>query len=96
MQIPTDKSSLNIAAGPIGAIKLGSHTKMVFDDRHKVKGKGDFSLNLLRIGATLRTGYKNFNLYGTYYLSPLFQSGKGPGGYDLYPIEVGVALTFND
>jgi len=96
VQIPAENSHLNIAAGPIGAIKIGSHTKMVFEDNHKVKANGDFSLNMLRYGATARIGYKNFHLYGTYYLTPLFQSGKGPGGYDLYPMEIGFALAFND
>jgi hypothetical protein len=96
MQIPLDHNRLSVAAGPIGAIKLGSHTKMVFENDNKVKSNGDFSLNMLRCGVTARVGYGNFHLYGTYYRTPLFQSGKGPGGYDLYPFEVGAALTFND
>jgi hypothetical protein len=97
LQIPVNYNHLNIAAGPIGAIKLLSHTKMVFeDDGQKVKSNGDFSLNMLRYGVTGRVGYGNFQLYGTYYRTPLFQSGKGPGGYDLYPFEIGVAFTFND
>ncbi len=97
VQIPVDYNHLNIAAGPIGAVKLGSHTKMVYEeDNQKVKSNGDFSLNMLRYGATARVGYQNFQLYGTYYMTPLFRSGKGPGGYDLYPFEIGVAFTFND
>jgi hypothetical protein len=96
MQIPFDHNRLSIAAGPIGAIKLGSHTKMVFENDDKVKSNGDFSLNMLRCGVTARVGYGNFHLYGTYYRTPLFQTGKGPGGYNLYPFEIGAALTFND
>lgn len=96
IQIPVDNDHLNIAAGPIGAVKVGSHTKMVFDDGQKVKSNGDFSLNMLRYGATARVGYQNFQLYGTYYMNPMFLSGKSPGGYDLYPFEIGVAFTFND
>ncbi len=96
MQIPVDNNHLNIAAGPIGAVKLGSHTKMVYQDGQKVKSNGDFSLNMLRYGVTARVGYENFQLYGTYYMNPLFRNGKGPGGYDLYPFEIGVAFTFND
>lgn len=96
MQLPVDNHSLNIATGPIGAIKIGSHNKMVYDDRQKVKANGDFSLNMLRYGATARVGYQNFQLYGTYYMTPLFKTGKGPGGYDLYPFEIGIAFTFND
>lgn len=96
MQIPVNNNHLSIAAGPIGAIKLSSHTKMVFEDGHTVKSWGDFSLNMLRCGATARVGYGNFQLFGTYYKTPLFQKGKGPGGYDLYPFEIGIALTFNN
>lgn len=97
IQIPVNSSTLNMAAGTIGAVKLGSHTKMVFQDNgQKVKSSGDFSLNMLRYGATARVGYGNFNLYGTYYMTPLFRTGKGPAGYDLYPFEIGVAFTFND
>jgi hypothetical protein len=96
IQIPVDNNHLNIAAGPIGAVKIGSHTKMVFQDGQKVKENGDFSLNMLRYGATARVGYGNFQLYGTYYMTPLFRTGKGPAGNDLYPFEIGVAFTFND
>jgi|WetSurMetagenome_2_1015567.scaffolds.fasta_scaffold00163_9 hypothetical protein len=96
IQIPADNSHLNIAAGPIGAVKIGSHSKMVYQDGQKIKSNGDFSLNMLRYGATARVGFKNFQLYGTYYMTPLFQTGKGPGDHDLYPFEIGVAFTFSD
>jgi hypothetical protein len=96
LQIPVDHSRLNIAAGPIGAVKLGSHTKMVYENGEKIKSNGDFSLNMLRYGATARIGYANFQLYGTYYMTPMFRTGKGPGGNDLFPFEIGIALTFND
>jgi hypothetical protein len=95
-QIPVDNSHLNIAAGPIGAVKIGSHTKMKYQNGQKVKDYGDFSLNMLRYGATARVGYENFQIYGTYYMTPLFRTGKGPGGYELFPFEIGVAFTFND
>lgn len=96
LQIPADNHQINLAAGFIGAIKLASHTKMVFQDKDKVKSHGDFSLNLLRYGPTARVGYQSFQIYATYYMTPLFKNGKGPGGYDLYPFEVGFAFTFND
>lgn len=96
IQIPVNNNHLNIAAGPIGAIKISSHTKMVYQDGPTIKSHGDFSLNMLRHGATARVGYGNFQLYGTYYMTPLFQKGKGPAGYDLYPFEIGMAFTFND
>ncbi len=96
IQIPVHHNNLSLAAGPIGALKLSSHTKMVFENGEKVKSNGDFSLNMLRCGATARVGYGNFQIYGTYYKTPLFQTGKGPGSVNLYPFEIGLALTFND
>jgi|WetSurMetagenome_2_1015567.scaffolds.fasta_scaffold25259_2 hypothetical protein len=96
MQIPVRGNHLCVAAGPIGALKLTSHSKMVFEDGHTIKSWSDFSMNMLRYGATARVGYGNFQIYGTYYKTPLFRTGKGPGGIDLYPFEIGIALTFND
>jgi len=96
LQLPVNNNHLTFGAGPIGAIKLSSHTKMVFEDGRTIKSWGDFSLNMLRYGAIARVGYGNFQIYGTYYKTPLFQTGKGPGGVELYPFEIGVALTFND
>jgi hypothetical protein len=95
-QIPVaHNGTINIGAGVIGAIKLGSHTKVKYDDEgdHKDKNHDDFSLNLLRWGATARVGYEMFQVYGTWYFSPMFEQDKGP---ELYPFEVGIALTFNN
>jgi hypothetical protein len=97
-QIPVSGShnrTINIGAGVIGAVKLGSHTKMVYhtDGKQKEKYKDDYSLNTLRWGATARVGYEFFQVYGTCYFTELFEAGKGP---ELYPFEVGVAFTIND
>jgi hypothetical protein len=95
-QIPVSHNrTINIGAGFIGAIKLHSHTKVVYydNDKMKIKNKDDFSLNLLRYGVTARLGYEMFQAYGTYYLSKMFEDGKGP---ELFPFEIGIALTFNN
>jgi hypothetical protein len=96
IQIPTDHNRLNIAAGPIGGVKLLSHSVMVFENGDKEKSDDDFNLNLIRYGATTRIGYRNFNIYGTYYLTPLFKRDKGPGSVDLFPFEIGIAFTIDD
>jgi hypothetical protein len=96
VQIPVHNNRFNISAGPIGAVKIASHSKMVFEDKNKIKSNGDFNLNILRMGATARAGYSNLQLYGTCYFTSLFRTGRSPGGYDLYPFEVGIALTFNN
>lgn len=95
-QIPTDHHRLNISAGPVGAVKLGSYSVMVFENKDKIKSNDDFNLNLLRYGATARIGYENFNVYGTYYFTPMFETNMGPGGIDLYPFEIGIAFTIDN
>ena len=66
---------------------------MVFENKDKVKSNDDLSLNMLRLGATARIGYENFTIYGTYYFTPLFKTGKSPGDVDLFPFEIGFAFT---
>ena len=81
IQIPAGYgNSLNIAAGVIGGLKLNAWTKVVFKDGEKSRANGDYNLNLLRGGVTGRVGYRNFMIYGTYYLTPWFQENKGPEG----------------
>jgi hypothetical protein len=96
VQIPAGYNRLNLAAGVIGGVKLNAWTKIVYEDGEKVRANGDYNLNLLRGGVTARIGYKNFMIYGTYYLTPWFQDLKGPNGYNLEPFEIGLAFTFND
>jgi hypothetical protein len=97
IQVPAGYSnSLNIAAGVIGGIKLNAWTKVVFEDGEKSRANGDYNLNLLRGGVTGRVGYRNFMIYGTYYLTPWFQENKGPEGLSIEPFEIGLAFTFND
>jgi hypothetical protein len=93
--IQADNHHINIAGGVIGAVKLWAQTKMVSDAGDKLKSTGDFSMNLLRWGPTVRIGYGCLQIVSTYYVTPLFEKGKGPGGHDLYPFEIGLALTFN-
>jgi len=96
VQIPVShKRTINLGAGMIGAIKFGSHTKTVYrdDEKQKDKNHDDFNLNLLRYGVTARAGFEMVQVYGTCYLSPMFENDRGPV---LYPYEVGIALTFND
>lgn len=95
-QIPVSghNKTINIGAGVIGALKLCSKTKVTYDDgdKSKARSKDDFSMNVLRWGATTRIGYEHFQVYGTTYFTRLFEKGKGP---ELYPYEVGIAFTFN-
>lgn len=96
LQAPVENHNLHVSAGFIGAIKLGSHSRMIYEGGDDNKSYSDFNLNLLRYGATARIGYQHFQFYGTYYMTPLFETAKGPGGYDLFPFEIGFSFTFKD
>lgn len=81
-----------VSAGAVGGYRLKSYTKIVTNqdgDRNKEKNRSSFGLNDFRYGAQVRFGYKALNFYGTYYLSPLFQDGRGP---ELYPVSFGISL----
>ncbi len=81
-----------ISAGVIGGYRLKSFTKVVTKkdgDRTKDKNKDSFALNDFRYGAHVRFGLNAINFYGTYYVSEMFKSNKGP---ELYPISFGISL----
>lgn len=92
-QIPTGKHDHRIymAAGVIGGVRLGSHTKVVYDDgdRRKDKNRSDFNIATFRYGFTARMGYRGIKLFANYYPVQLFEKGKGP---ELYPFSVGLVL----
>ncbi|MFC0877985.1 outer membrane beta-barrel protein [Saccharicrinis sp. FJH2] len=77
-----------ISAGAIGALKLGSKTKYKTENV-KQKDHGDYYLNPFRYGFTARVGYKGISLYGTYYVSELFQENKGPV---TTPFSIGIGI----
>lgn len=82
------------SAGAIGGVKLGSNTKVVYKengDKNKDKTKDDFNLSPFRYGVHARLGVGDWMIYGTYYFTTLFEKDKGP---ELYPISVGIALSF--
>lgn len=84
---------LRISVGVIGGLKLGSHTKVVYNqngDRKKDKNHDDFSINPFRYGFTARVGYKHINIFSDYYPVSLFEKDKGP---ELYPISIGIAFV---
>jgi hypothetical protein len=82
-----------ISAGVIGGLKLGSHTKVVYENEYgksKDKNKDDFNINPFRFGAIARIGFGCISVFGEYYFTPMFVDGKGP---DLNPFSVGLALV---
>ena len=86
-QLPRE-SGFWVSFGVIAGLKMGSHTKVIID-RHKTKDHSDLNISPFRGGTTVRMGYKKFNIFGTYYYTPLFRDGRGPV---MDPITVGIGL----
>lgn len=89
-QVPVNQNEgrLYIQAGVVGGIKIGSHTKVKYGD-DKEKDRSGFHLNAFKYAATARIGYKDIGLFGSYSLTPLFESGKGP---ELTPFTIGISF----
>ena len=90
-QQPVGNKELWIAVGGYGGVKIGSHTKVKTNDGDKTKVRKDFHLNTLRYGLRAQVGFDSFGLYCNYSLQSLFKKDEGP---ELYPISLGVSLTF--
>ena len=96
IQINTDKQlkkSIHVAAGMLFSYKYNSHLKLVYDkngDKQKTKKQDDFSIEPFRYDATVRLGYRNYTIFGSYAISELFKNKQGP---TLHPFAVGLQLA---
>ncbi len=85
-----EKRACIISVGVLVGLRIGSHTKIKYDtggQDDKQKSRSDYYLNPFRYGARFAIGNRNFSLFGDYYFSDLFKTGKGPA---LTPINVGI------
>ncbi|NWJ49343.1 MAG: DUF2807 domain-containing protein [Bacteroidetes bacterium] len=92
----TNHSSFHIAGGINSGLRIGSHSKVKFENNdggtQKSKTRDDFFLNPLKFDAMVLVGWGNVNLYSTYALTDMFKSGKGP---ELRPFSIGLRLVFD-
>lgn len=91
-QIPThNRHRIFFSAGVIGGVRIGSHTKVVYDGARKGKDKArdDFNLSTFRYGVSAQVGYRAIKLFATYYPTALFEKDKGP---EVYPFSIGLTL----
>ncbi len=87
-----DEKEFHLTVGVIGGWNMGSliRQKWQAGDRDSdFKHKGDYNVNPFTLDATARLGYKNFTLFATYGLTPLFEKNKGP---EVYPMTVGLQI----
>jgi hypothetical protein len=95
-QIPlsdSKKDRISVSAGVIGGLRLGSHTKQMYEQEGTMytnKNHDDFNLPTWRYGLTARIGYGGMNVFVNYDLSGLFKDGAGP---ELYPVSAGISFA---
>ena len=97
-QIPTNSKdkAIHLNAGIFGSLKLGSHTKQIFEDnnkKYKEKVHEDFHLSPFTYGYQASIGYGSLSIFGKYTATSLFENGEGP---ELYPITIGIIIGIND
>ncbi len=95
-QIPVNdkKDKLYVAAGVIGMLNIGSHTKQVIykdGDRSTYKDFRSFYLMPLNYSIHVRMGFHFVGVYVEYQPTMMFQTNKGP---ELYPWSAGFSLSF--
>jgi len=94
-QIPVgEHDRIHLTAGVVGGLRIGTHTKQVFDlngNENKEKQREDFHLSPFQYGLTARLGYNGVGVFVNYSLSSLFKDGEGP---ELYPWSAGLSFSF--
>lgn len=79
---------LSLAAGVVGGLNIGSHTKVKYDDA-KDKERRNFNINPLKYDLTGRIGLGDFVLYANYGMTSMFKANKGP---EINPLTIGLVL----
>jgi hypothetical protein len=88
LPVNSNKDKLYMSGGFIGGVKIASHTKVKIDG-DKSKDRSDLNINPFRYGATVRFGFEDINIFGTYYFSTFFKNGRGP---EMFPFTIGIGL----
>ncbi len=81
-------SRLYLAAGVIGGLNIGAHTKYKYKN-DKEKSRSNFNLNQFKYDLTGRIGFGDFCVFVNYGMTPLFKEGLGP---ELYPVTFGFSF----
>lgn len=74
-------SGFRIGAGPYAGYRIGSSSKLVFEedgDRHRERNRDNFYLNNFRYGVRVQIGIRSADFFLSYDLNELFATNKGP------------------
>ena len=73
------RSNFSFYVAPTLKFKTASSSKVWFPDQKKYEKHGrDLNLSPVVVEAQIGVNYRSFSLYGTYTLTPIFRSNKGP------------------
>ena len=80
---------VRIAVGPYAGYRIGSYTKVVFDNgaKQKDRTRNNYYLSNLRYGIRAQLGWNGTDLFFNYDMNTLFEEGKGP---ELNPFSFGI------
>lgn len=81
-----------IGAGGYAGVRLGSHTKLKYEDngtKGEVKEYGSFYLNDFRYGLMAQIGVNGLCIFAKYDLNPLFNTERGP---DFHVLSFGLSF----
>lgn len=73
--------SFRIGVGPYVGYRIGSYSKLVYEDgsdKEKDRARSSYYLENLRYGLRLQMGFRSTDMFFNYDLNELFASGKGP------------------
>jgi hypothetical protein len=85
-----------VSAGARAGYLINANTKVKYKidgETEVIKVKQRHGLSQFRYSASLRMGIGNFNWFGFYNLSPLFEKGKGPSSTEMTTFTLGISLT---
>lgn len=93
IQIPINnyRNRLYFSSGMVFSYRIASYTTIKYraEQKQKLKVTDNFSLQNFKYGIMFRTGYRWFNFFALYELTPFFEEDKGP---ELTPFTFGVTL----
>ena len=88
--------SFRVSLGARVGMLYQSHTKIGYDSPAsgavKIKQSENYGLEKIRYGLHLKAGSPGFNVWTTYYLSPMWQAKRGPFNNEANQVSFGIAL----
>jgi len=92
---PKERRPLYVSVGIVGGLRLHSKTKVVYKseagNKRKRKESGSYNMLPVKADAMVRLGLLGVNVWGSYSLTPLFDTGCAP---KVHPYAIGFGFTF--